>query len=160
MNIIVNVDNKWGIGKNNNLLFHIKQDLQFFKENTLGKVVVMGYNTLLSLPNSKPLKNRTNIVLCADGIEGEGYIMVDTVDKLLNELKKYNSEDIYIIGGASVYKLMLPYCDRCIVTKVDKDGEAEVFFPNLDEMEEWKIKGESEKYIENDLTFKYVEYVK
>ncbi|MEG2541379.1 MAG: dihydrofolate reductase, partial [Clostridia bacterium] len=123
MKSIVAVDNMWGIGKNNNLLFHLKADMKHFVENTLGKVVVMGSNTLLSFPNAAPLKNRTNIVLWPGG-KRDDLILVESLDALLNELKKYNSDDIYVIGGAMMYHTMLPYCDTAIITKVFACGDA------------------------------------
>lgn len=134
MKSIVAVDKKWGIGKNNDLLFSLPEDMKFFREKTLGKVVCMGYNTLLSFPGSKPLKNRTNIVLAPDGVERDDCIVVHTLLELSKELSKYNSDDVFVIGGAMFYKTMVNYCDEFYITKVDADGEATVFYPNLDEM--------------------------
>lgn len=137
MKAIVAVDNKWGIGKKNGLLFDIPEDMSFFRKTTLGKIVVMGSNTLKSFPNGKPLKNRTNIVLFPGGEKREDCIVVQSLEELSAELKKYNSDDVYIIGGAMFYKTMLPYCSEVLVTKVDADGEAEVFYENLDNKPEW-----------------------
>ena len=134
MKSIVAVDKRWGIGKNNDLLFSLPEDMKFFREKTAGKTVCMGYNTLLSFPGSKPLKNRTNIVLAPEGVEREDCIVVQTLEELSIELSKYNSDDVFVIGGAMFYKTMVPYCDECYITKVDADGEATVFYPNLDEM--------------------------
>ena len=134
MKSIVAVDKRWGIGKNNDLLFSLPEDMKFFREKTAGKTVCMGYNTLLSFPGSKPLKNRTNIVLAPEGVEREDCIVVHTLEELSSELSKYNSDDVFVIGGAMFYKTMVPYCDECYITKVDADGEATVFYPNLDEM--------------------------
>ena len=105
---ILHADREWGIGKKNDLMFSLPKDMKFFRETTTGKVVCMGYNTLLSFPNSKPLKNRTNIVLCEDGISVDGCICVHSIDELLTEAKKYPKDDFFIIGGASVYRAMLP----------------------------------------------------
>ena len=134
MKSIVAVDKCWGIGKNNDLLFSLPEDMKFFREKTAGKTVCMGYNTLLSFPGSKPLKNRTNIVLAPDGVERDDCIVVHTLEELSKELSKYNSDDVFVIGGAMFYKTMVPYCDECYITKVDANGEATVFYPNLDEM--------------------------
>ena len=123
---ILHADNEWGIGKRNDLMFSLPLDMKFFRETTSGKVVCMGYNTLLSLPNGRPLKNRTNIVLCEKDKVVDGCICVHSVEELLNECKAYNPDDVFIIGGASVYKTMLPYCNKVFLTKVDAIGGAEV----------------------------------
>lgn len=137
MKAIVAVDKKWGIGKKNDLLFSLPEDMKFFREKTAGKTVCMGYNTLLSFPNSKPLKNRVNIVLAPDGVERDDCIIVHTLEELSKELSKYNGEDVFVIGGAMFYKTMLPYCSEVLVTKVDADGGAEVFYENLDNLSNW-----------------------
>ena len=149
MKAIVAVDRKWGIGKKNDLLFSLPADMKYFREKTSGKVVVMGSNTLKSFPNGKPLKNRTNIVLFPGGEERDDCIIVQSLDELRQELKKYNPDDVFIIGGAMFYKTMLPYCSEVLVTKVDADGEAEVFYENLDQLENWSCI-HSEKPIETN----------
>ena len=149
MNLIVAVDKKWGIGKKNDLLFHLKKDMRHFVEYTSGKVVVMGSNTLLSFPGSKPLKNRTNIVLWPGGQDVEGATICQSLDDIFAEIKKYNKEDVFIIGGAMMYRTMLPYCDKAYITKVDADGEAEVFFENLDQLDNWTL-AEQDEYIEDE----------
>lgn len=155
---ILNADKKWGIGKKNGLLFNLPKDMEFFKNTTMGKVVCMGYNTLLSLPNSKPLKNRINVILCEQGIEIDGCICVHSVSELLEEIKKYSKDDVFITGGASVYKTMLPYCDKVFVTKIDADGEAEVFFPNLDEIADFELVSSSEKINDNGFDIAFLTY--
>ncbi len=137
MKAIVAVDKNWGIGKKNDLLFSLPADMAYFREKTLNKVVVMGSNTLKSFPGGKPLKNRTNVVLFPGGEQREDCIIVQSLEELSAELKKYNSDDVFIIGGAMFYKTMLPYCSEVLVTKVDADGEAEVFYENLDQHEDW-----------------------
>lgn len=130
---IVCVDENWGIGKKNDLLFHLKKDMQFFKTQTADSIVFCGYNTLLSFPGSKPLKGRSTICLCPEGVEREDCFCVhdfDTAVRLVKELAK--TKNVYIIGGAMLYKSMLPYYDSVYVNRVAADGEAEVFFPNLD----------------------------
>jgi len=138
MNAIVAVDKNWGIGKNNDLLFHLPTDMKFFKEKTLNKIIVMGSNTLLSFPNSKPLKNRTNIVLFPNG-KRDDCIVAQSLDELKVILSQYNTEDIYIVGGAMFYRTMLEYCSNIFVTKVESDGNATVFFENLDLKINWKL---------------------
>ena len=138
---IVCVDNKWGIGKNNDLLFHLKKDMQFFRQTTADSIVFCGYNTLLSFPGSRPLKGRSTICLCPEGVERDDCFCVHNFDeaiKLVKEISK--TTNIFVIGGAMLYKSMLPYYDEVFVNKVDADGEAEVFFPNLDEHPVYEIK--------------------
>lgn len=158
MKAIVAVDRKWGIGKKNGLLFSLPADMNYFKEKTTGKVVVMGSNTLKSFPNGKPLKNRTNIVLYPNGEKRDDCVVVGSLSELSEELKKYEKDDVFIIGGAMFYKTMLPYCDEVFVTKVDADGEAEVFFENLDQKKEWKLVSESEKITTNGYDIKFTVY--
>lgn len=137
---IVCTDKNWGIGKKNDLLFHLKKDMQFFKQQTSDSIVVCGYNTLLSFPGSKPLKGRSTICLCPENIERDDCFCIHDFDemvKLVKELAK--TKVVWVIGGAMLYKSMLPYYDEVYVNKVDADGEAEVFFPNLDEYPDYKI---------------------
>ena len=138
MKIIVAVDKKWGIGKDNGLLFSIPEDMKFFRTTTLGKVVVMGANTLRSFPGENPLKNRTNIVLSST-IKRNDCITINSLDKLKEELIKYPQDDVYIIGGARFYQTMLPFVSEALVTKVDADGDADVFFPDLDVIDGWEL---------------------
>ena len=158
MKAIVAVDKKWGIGKKNDLLFTLPEDMQYFREKTLNKVVVMGSNTLKSFPNGKPLKNRTNIVLFPGGEKRDDCIVVDSLDELKEELKKYPADDVFIIGGAMFYKTMLPYCSEVLVTKVNADGGAEVFYENLDELANWKCVSESEPILTNGHEIRFTVY--
>lgn len=154
---IVAVDEKWGIGKKNGLLFDLPLDMKFFRETTSGKTVCMGYNTLLSFPNGKPLKNRKNIVVCPEGVTGDGFIAVHDMPEMLETISKEDG-DVYVIGGAYFYKSMLPYCDEVLVTKVKADGNAEVFFENLDEREDFELKEEGEELQTNGYTIKFTKY--
>lgn len=130
INAIVCVDKDWGIGYQNQLLFNIKEDMQFFREQTMGKPVLMGLNTYYSI--GKPLKGRENIILCPEGTILDNVTLVHSIEEALAECTKH--EEIYIIGGATVYRLFLPYYDKVYVTKVDESVEnKDVFFPNLDE---------------------------
>lgn len=156
---IVAVDKKWGIGKNNGLLFSIPEDMKFFREKTNGKVVCMGYNTLLSFPNGKPLKNRTNIVLCSEETPRiEGCIIVNTLSRLFEKLRDYDGQEIFVIGGATFYRTMIDYCEEAYVTKVDADGGATVFFDNLDEKKDWRLRYTSEPIETNGYTIRFTSY--
>ena len=159
MRAIVCADKNWGIGYKNRLLVSIPSDMKFFRETTTGKVIVMGRKTLESFPNGMPLKNRINIVLTRDrNYEAKGAVIVHDEEELMNELGKYDTEQIYIIGGESVYKMMLSYCDKIYVTKVDRAFQADTYFPNLDEMSEWKMTQESEEQTCFDLEFCFTTY--
>ncbi len=158
MKAIVAVDKCWGIGKKNDLLFSLPADMAYFREKTLNKVVVMGSNTLKSFPGGKPLKNRTNIVLFPGGESREDCIIVQSLEELSAELKKYAPDDVFIIGGAMFYKTMLPYCSEVLVTKVDADGGAEVFYENLDNKPEWSCISESEPIETNGYKISFTIY--
>ena len=159
MKAILAADKNWGIGYNNHLLVSIPSDMKFFRQTTTGKVVVMGRKTLESFPNSMPLKNRTNIVLTANqDYQVKDAVIVHSEDELMEELKKYDADDIYVIGGESVYRMMLPYCDTVYVTKIDRAFQADTFFPNLDEMDEWVMTEESEEQTCFDLEFCFTKY--
>ena len=159
MNLIVAVDKNWGIGKNNKLLVSIPSDMKFFRSETNGKVVVMGRKTLESFPNGMPLKNRTNIVLTRDqNYHVKDTIVVHDIPELLEELKKYPDDQIYVIGGGKVYEELLPYCNVAHVTKIDFAFEADTYFPNLDQMEEWEITASSDEQTYFDLEYSFVKY--
>ena len=159
MNLIVAVDKNWGIGLKNKLLVSIPEDMKFFRTETTGKVVVMGRKTLETFPNKMPLKNRTNIVLTANqDYEVKGALVFHTMEEVLEELKNYPSEDIYIIGGASIYRQFLPYCKAAHVTKIDYAYEADTYFPNLDEKPEWSVEASSGEKTYYDLEFEFVKY--
>ena len=157
MKAIFHADREWGIGKANDLMFSLPQDMKFFRETTKGKIVVMGLNTLRSFPNGKPLKNRTNIVLCPNDVDEE-VVTVHSLEELLREVAKYPKDDVFVIGGASVYKLLIPYCTEVLVTKVDADGEADVFVPNLDEDKNFQLIYESEPQEDNGHTIRFCTY--
>lgn len=161
MNSIVVVDSCWGIGRDNDLLFRLPLDLGVnFVSKTAGKVVVMGANTYYSLPaKRRPLAGRTNIVLDNSGTVHEGTVTVDTLDKLYTVLEQYNTDDIYVIGGASVYSLLLDRCDTVYVTKVDSDGSATVFYPNLDKNNNWQCVYTSDNIVDNGYNTTYNTYI-
>ena len=147
MQAIVCVDNNWGIGKDNKLLFHLPEDMAFFREKTLNKTVVMGRNTFQSLPDSRPLKNRTNIVLGENfslkkPVRGD-FFAVPTLEELFTVLEFFNTDDIFVIGGASIYEALLPYCSKVFLTRVDAGSDADRFFPNLDCLPTWSLESVS-----------------
>ena len=154
---IVHVDKEWGIGKGNDMMFSLPKDMKFFRETTMGHTVVMGGNTLRSFPGQKPLKNRTNIVLSRGQVRDD-CVIVRSYEELKNLLKTRNNDEIFIIGGGEVYKALLPYCDGALVTKVDAVGGAEVFFPNLDEMENFVCVDEGEPLDDNGHTIRFTRY--
>lgn len=158
---ILHADKKWGIGKRNDLMFSLPLDMKFFRETTRGHVVAMGENTLLSFPNSKPLKNRTHIVLSADPTHNyEGVINVHSFEEFLKLIKEYSlKEDVYIIGGASIYNQTLSYVDKVLLTKVDADGGAEVFFHNLDEDNNFECVNEGEVIKDNGYDIRFTTYI-
>ncbi len=159
MNLIVAVDKNWAIGNGNKLLVSIPQDMKFFRETTMGKVVVMGRKTLESFPGGQPLKKRTNIVLTRDKkYQVKDAIVVNTVDELLLELEKYDEDEIYVIGGESIYRQMLPYCKTAHITKINHEYEADTYFPNLDEDDEWVVTGISDEQTYFDLEYEFVRY--
>ena len=161
MNLIAAVDKNWAIGRNNKLLVSIPDDMKFFRETTTGKVVVMGRKTLESFPGKKPLKNRVNIVLTGDrSYQADGAVIVHDMEELHEELKKYPSEDIYVIGGESIYKQLLDECDVAHITKIDFAYEADAWFPNLDETEAGVVTADSEEQTYFDLEYHCYKYEK
>ena len=153
MNLIAAVDKNWAIGCKNKLLVSIPADMKFFRETTTG--------TLESFPNGQPLKKRVNIVLTHDkNFKAGDAIIVHSMEELREELKKYPSEDIYVIGGETIYKQLLDDCDVAHITKIDYAFEADAYFPNLDEMPEWKITQDSEEQTYFDLEYYFYKYEK
>lgn len=161
MNLIVAVDSNWAIGNKNQLLVRIPADHKYFREITTGKVVVLGRKTLETFPQGMPLKNRTNIILSTNpDYHVKDAIVVHSLEELFEELKQYDTKDVYIIGGSSVYRELLPYCDVAHVTKIDGAYEADSYFPNLDQMEEWQITADSEEQTYFDLEYRFLKYEK
>ena len=167
MKLIVAVDKEWGIGNKGDLLARIRADLLHFKKLTEGKTVILGSNTIATFPGGRALKNRVNIVLHpemrSDAIEGA--TVVHSIDEALEFAGKFPKDDVFVIGGASVYRQFLPYCDTAYVTKFDKSFEKDVYFEDLDRSDEWKCvyKGkrqvsDPEKDTEADLGFRFTTY--
>ncbi|MCI9060621.1 MAG: dihydrofolate reductase [Lachnospiraceae bacterium] len=161
MNLIAAVDKNWGIGKDNRLLVRIPEDMKYFQKLTTGKVIVVGRKTLETFPGGQPLKNRTNIVLTANpDRKVKGVVMVHSMEELLEELKKYDSQDIYIAGGESVYRQMADLCDTAYITRIDYEYLADAWFPNLEEQEAWKLTADSEEQTYFDLEYYFLKYEK
>lgn len=159
MNLIVAVDRNWAIGNRNELLIRIPNDHKHFREETTGKVVVLGRKTLETFPQGLPLKNRTNIILSRDETyRVKDATVVHSLEELQGELKKYADEDVYVIGGESVYRQLLPYCRTAHVTKIDHEYEADSYFPNLDEDPDWEITGNSDEQTYFDIPYSFVRY--
>ncbi len=161
MNLIVAVDNNWAIGYKNQLLVSIPADMRFFRDETSGKVVVLGKKTLDTFPGGKPLKNRLNIIISRQmDLKVSDAIVVHSIEEALEAASGYKSEDIYVIGGATIYEQMLPYCDVAHVTKINYSYEADTYFPNLDEKEDWTLEIESEEQTYYDLEYTFCKYVR
>ena len=159
MNLIVAVDSNWAIGNKDKLLISIPNDQKHFREETTGKVVVLGRKTLQTFPQGLPLKNRTNIILSRNpGYTVKDATVVHSLEELLEELKKYNTEDVYVIGGESVYRLLLPYCDTAHVTKIDHAYQADTYFPDLDEDSDWEITADSDELTYFDIPYQFIQY--
>ncbi len=161
MQAIVAVDSHWGIGNKNELLVRIPNDQKMFRQETTGKVVILGRKTIETFPNGMPLKNRTNIILTRNpAYKAEGAIVVHNTEELQEAIKPFDTDLIYVIGGESIYKLLLPLCDTVHVTKIDHTYEADAFFPDLDADPEWEVAEESDEQTYFDLTYTFVKYVR
>lgn len=159
MKAILSADRNWGIGYQNKLLVSIPSDMRFFREMTEGKVIVMGRKTLESFPNGLPLKKRINIVLTHDrSYQVKDAVIVHDKEELLEELKKYREDDVFVVGGSSVYELLLPYCDTAYVTRIDMAYQADTFFPDLDQDPEWELTEESDEQTCFDIEFTFTVY--
>ena len=161
MNLIVAADSNWGIGKNGGLLARIPTDMKYFREHTLGKAVVMGRKTLESFPGRKGLPGRDNYVLTsAQDFEAERCTAVHSEDELWDAISKYEPDDVWLIGGASLYDRFYGMCDRLYVTKIDGDLAADTFISNFDEDARFEIVSESDPVTENGITYRFVVYQK
>lgn len=159
MKCIAAVDNNWAIGNKGRLLVSIPNDMKMFRAETGGKVIVYGRKTLETFPNGQPLVNRTNVILSRNkDLEVRGAVVVHNDEELFAELSKYDTDDIYIIGGESVYERYVPYCDTAIITKIEENYEADAYFPNLEENENWKMTAESEEQTYFSVEYTFREY--
>ena len=160
MNLIAAADENWGIGKNGGLLAHISGDMKYFRETTKGKIVVMGRKTLEGLPGGQPLGNRINVVLSENpAYKIKGAVVCHNIDEALEYLKQFSSEDIYVIGGESIFRQFLPYCNTVYLTHIDYEYDADVKFPvNLWKSQEWEMVEEGEEQTCFDLEFAFTKY--
>lgn len=159
MKIIAAVNKNWGIGKDNDLLYHIPGDMKFFRSKTKDNIIIVGRKTLESFPEGKPLKFRTNIVLTKNtDYFAEDAVIKHSVDDILAYLKDFPEKEIYVCGGAQIYELLLPFCSEAYITKIDDDIEAEKFMPNLDSHQDWKLTEESQSFLENGYSYKFCTY--
>lgn len=151
---VLSADKNWAIGYKGDLLVKIPNDMKMFRKLTTGNVIVMGRKTLESFPNSQPLPNRVNIVMTQNpDYQAKGCVIVHSTEELLEELKNYPDKQIYVVGGESIYRELLPYCEEAYVTRIDYEYQADRYFPNLDEMEDWEMYEEGEEE-----TFFSIEY--
>lgn len=149
MKAIVNVDRNWGIGNKGELLVHIPADMKMFRNETTGKVVICGRKTLATFPGGKPLKNRVNIILTRNpNFSADGAEIAHDVQEMKKLIAPYDTDDVYVIGGDSIYQLLLPMCDEVIVTKTEAAFESDAHFHNLDEDPAWECveRGDTETY--------------
>jgi dihydrofolate reductase len=176
MKAILSADLNWGIGFKGKLLQRVPEDMKFFMKMTIGKVVVMGRETFESLPGKQPLKERVNIILSRNaGYDASGnasssvtydnaskpenLTICHSVAELFERLKAYPPEDIFVIGGESIYTQLLPYCSEVYVTRFEKAFEADRHFPDLDQMENWELAEEGEPHNYNGMGFRFLKYV-
>lgn len=159
MNLIAAVDRNWAIGSKGKLLVSIPADMKWFRQETTGKVVVMGRKTLDSFPGGQPLPRRTNIVLTGqEDFSRNGVTVCHSVEELLELLKSFEDDRIYVIGGGTVYRQLLPYCSVAHITKIDHSYQADAYFPNLDEDPEWRITADSDEQTYFDLVYRFLKY--
>lgn len=159
MKLIVAVDKNWAIGYQNKLLVRIPNDQKFFRQETTGKVIILGRKTLETFPNGLPLKNRTNIILTTNpDYQVKDAVVSHSIEEVLELIKAYDTQDIFVIGGESVYKQLLPYCDIAEVTKIDHAFDADAYFPNLDCDKEWELVEDSEEQTYFDLEYHFLKY--
>ena len=161
MNAIVVVDQNWAIGRDNDLLFSLPTDMKRFRSLTLGGTVILGRRTLDSFPGGRPLPKRRNIVIthCPD-FSREGAETVSSLAAMREATAGTPPDQLWVIGGGSIYAALLSQCARAYVTRVDAAAEgADSFFPNLDKLPGWTVRAVSEPVTENGLTYRFYDYV-
>ncbi len=155
MNLIVAVDQNWAIGKDGDQLVYLKEDLKRFRTLTSGHTVILGRKTLTTFPGGRPLKNRRNLILSRNPqFQAEGAEVFTSVEELVQQA----DGDAFVIGGASVYEQLLPYCDTAYITKIHAGFPADTYFPDLDKSEDWEIVEESESLEQDGIAYHYVTY--
>ena len=156
MDLIVAVYDDWGIGRDGTQPVALSTDRKFFREMTRGAMVIAGRRTIADFPNQKPLPGRINVALTRSNMEIPGFVVCHSPEEVL-ELTK-TADKPMIIGGGSVYRLMLPYCDRAIITKVHTTPESDTYFPNLDEAEDWEMSEILQSGEENGIAYEMCVY--
>lgn len=163
---IVSVDKNWGIGNSGSLLAHLPSDMKYFKETTIGNIVVMGRRTYESLPGAKPLPGRLNIVITRNNEyesetvkRGELQTAI-SVEDVVDRFRSFaeDNRDLYVIGGGEIYSQFLPFVDVCLVTKLDAAFDADTFFPNLDQNDDFLLVKNGEQVTEKGITYSFTEY--
>jgi len=161
MKLIAAVDKNWAIGYKNQLLIQIPEDMLRFKKRTQNHIVFMGKNTLLSLPGARPLPNRKNIILTSDkNFQAEQAVIVHNTEEALRELKRQPSDEVYIIGGASIYSQFLPYIKEAFITCIQYEYIADAWLPRLDCNAEWELKQESGEFDYCGIKYQFQKYVR
>lgn len=158
--LIASADRNWGLGKDNKLLKRIPEDLKRFSELTRGNAIIVGRKTLESFKDKKPLPDRINIVLTKDkNYYCEGAVIINSIEELFNEIEKIN-EKVFVCGGATIYKQLLPYCESALITQIDEEYEADTYLVNLEENSNW-TKTDVGDWQESraEVRFRYVEYI-
>lgn len=157
MKLIAAVSADWGIGINNGLLFNIPSDMKYFREKTTGKTVILGRKNLESFPGGKPLKNRKNIILTRNkDFACEGAVICGSAEELFASGEDLS--DAYVIGGGEIYRMLLPYCDTCYITKVAASVPCDRYMVNLDELAEWKLAEKSFEQEDNGYKITFCTY--
>jgi dihydrofolate reductase len=160
MNIIVAVDEKWGIGKNGTQTVVIPEDRRHFRKLTDGAAVIVGHRTLLDFPGGKPLPCRKNIVITRNkDLKIDGAVVVNSLDELFKQLDGTDPDKVFVIGGDSVFKMLLPYCKYAYVTKIMVSPESDAFFPNLDRLENWSLADAGTPKEHEGITYAFQVYI-
>ena len=161
MVLIVAVDDKFGIGRDGQLLTYLQEDLAYFKKMTLDKTIVIGRKTLESFKNGAPLPKRQHIVMThTKTYDHPKIITVSSLDQLLKTVEAYNPEDVFVSGGGNIYKLLLPYCQKAYVTMIEADLKADTFMPDLRMLKEWRCTDEGPWLETPDFRYRHTTWVR
>ena len=163
MDIIVAVDENWGIGKDGDLLCPISKDLKRFREMTTGNVLVLGRKTLESFPKGNPLPNREHVVLTKNkdyAITSEHVVLCHELQNLATIINTFAPKTVFVIGGGSIYQQLLPLCENAYITKIHGSFPADTYFPNLDTMIDWEVVDTGEIQEEKGISFSFIHYKK
>jgi dihydrofolate reductase len=160
MNMIVAVASNWGIGKGNDLLFHISADMKRFRALTGGGTVIMGRKTLDSMPGGKALPKRRNIVITRSAdFAREDVEVAHSLEEAIAMVAEEDPAKVWVIGGGEIYKAMLPHCKMCYVTHIYDEKDCDTFFPDLSSLENWEIQHADNLMSDGAVNFQFVDYV-